>query len=129
VSPKVRVEYVGRAPLEGFRRPSAAGDPPDRGFRHRRHPAVRVASAPAVHFPRFHRRQGGSAAKFRCRKAGPTASAIPSADYASINATSEMSAASRSRGRYLENPRAVTYDTEGGARAICRSIRVAPAKC
>ena len=34
-----------------------------------------------------------------------------SADYASINATSEMSASSRSRGRYLENPRAVTYDT------------------
>ena len=36
------------------------------------------------------------------------------ADYASINATSEMSASSRSRGRYLNNPRAVTYDTEAG---------------
>ena len=38
-----------------------------------------------------------------------------SADYASINATSEMSASSRSRGRYRENPRAVTYDTEAGS--------------
>ena len=35
-----------------------------------------------------------------------------SADYASINATSEMSASSRSRGRALENPRAVSYENE-----------------
>ena len=35
-----------------------------------------------------------------------------SADYASINATSEMSASSRSRGRVLENPRAVSYENE-----------------
>ena len=33
-----------------------------------------------------------------------------SADYASINATSEMSASSRSRGRAAENPRAVSYE-------------------
>ena len=38
-----------------------------------------------------------------------------SADYASLSATSEMSASSRSRGRYLNNPRAVTYDTEAGS--------------
>ena len=31
---------------------------------------------------------------------------------ASINATSEMSASSRSRGRVLENPRAVSYETD-----------------
>jgi rare lipoprotein A len=37
-----------------------------------------------------------------------------SADYASINATSEMSASSRSRGRALENPRAVSYGNEAG---------------
>ena len=35
-----------------------------------------------------------------------------SADYASINATSEMSASSRSRGRAAENPRAVSYENE-----------------
>jgi rare lipoprotein A len=35
-----------------------------------------------------------------------------SADYASINATSEMSASSRSRGRALENRRAVSYETD-----------------
>ena len=33
------------------------------------------------------------------------------ADYASINATSEMSASSRSRGRSVENLRAVSYES------------------
>ena len=59
-----------------------------------------------------------------------------SADYASINATSEMSASSRSpRPAPLENPRAVSYETttsyapqpEFGL--CCRSIRAARAKC
>jgi rare lipoprotein A len=36
-----------------------------------------------------------------------------SADLASINATSEMSASSRSRGRALQNARAVSYDEDG----------------
>ena len=35
-----------------------------------------------------------------------------SADYASVNATSEMSASSRARGRAAENPRAVSYETD-----------------
>ena len=35
-----------------------------------------------------------------------------SADYASVNATSEMSARSRSRGRTIENPRAVSYEAD-----------------
>ena len=35
-----------------------------------------------------------------------------SADYASINATSEMSASSRSRGRSGENLRAVSYEND-----------------
>jgi rare lipoprotein A len=35
-----------------------------------------------------------------------------SADYASINATSEMSASSRSRGRVLNNPREVSYEND-----------------
>ncbi|MDU6836275.1 MAG: septal ring lytic transglycosylase RlpA family lipoprotein, partial [Bradyrhizobium sp.] len=36
-----------------------------------------------------------------------------SADLASIAATSEMSASSRTRGRSLDNPRAVSYDQNG----------------
>jgi rare lipoprotein A len=36
-----------------------------------------------------------------------------SADVASINATSEMSASSRSRGRALQNARQVSYDADG----------------
>ena len=43
-----------------------------------------------------------------------------SADYASINATSEMSASNR-RGRTLENPRAVSYENEAGYAAPSRS--------
>ena len=35
-----------------------------------------------------------------------------SADYASINATSEMSASSRSRGRAVQNSRAVSYEND-----------------
>jgi rare lipoprotein A len=35
-----------------------------------------------------------------------------SADYASINATSEMSSSSRSRGHVLENPRSVSYEND-----------------
>jgi rare lipoprotein A len=34
------------------------------------------------------------------------------ADYASLNATSEMSASSRSRGRATDNPRAVSYEND-----------------
>jgi rare lipoprotein A len=36
-----------------------------------------------------------------------------SADMASLGATSEMSASSRSRGRSLHNARAVSYDEDG----------------
>jgi rare lipoprotein A len=36
------------------------------------------------------------------------------ADHASINATSEMSASSRSRGRSVENARAVSYESNPG---------------
>ena len=35
-----------------------------------------------------------------------------SSDYASIDATSDMSASSRSRGRFIENPRAVAYEAD-----------------
>ena len=44
-----------------------------------------------------------------------------SAEYASINATSEMSTSNRTRGRALENPRAVSYENEAGYAATPRS--------
>jgi rare lipoprotein A len=43
------------------------------------------------------------------------------ADYASINATSEMSASSRSRGRAAENPRAVSYENDASYAAPSRA--------
>ena len=48
-----------------------------------------------------------------------------SADYASINATSEMSASSRSRGRSFENPRAVSYEADAPG-AVSPSAAYAP---
>ena len=44
-----------------------------------------------------------------------------SADHASINATSEMSASSRSRGRGAENLRAVSYENEANYAAPSRA--------
>ena len=61
-----------------------------------------------------------------------------SADQASINATSEMSASARMRpsGRVLENPRAVSYENDGRyaptsdrSRPMRRSIRADRANC
>ena len=73
---RVRVEYVGRAPLEGLRRPSAGGDA-----------AHRRAGAGAVgcdgRFGKTVRAGGrfagrhGSAARCRSRRAGRTRSATP----------------------------------------------------
>src|SRR3954454_10329173 len=109
---KVRVEYVGRAPLEGsddrqleatLRTGVPAPSPS----------MVRVASArPFV--PEF-----PSSTRGAIRGEVPTPEGRPynlgntSADLASINATSEMSASSRSRGRALQNARAVSYDEDG----------------
>src|SRR5277367_4136126 len=107
---RVRVEYVGRAPLEGSddRRLIATlrtGTPA---------PApslVRVASArPFVpEGPSSGRPIRGEVPMPEER---PYSLGNTSADYASINATSEMSASSRSRsaGRTLDNPREVTYE-------------------
>jgi rare lipoprotein A len=109
---RVRVEYVGRAPLEGSDdrqlmatlRTGLPAPAPS---------LVRVASArPFVP-------EGPSSGR-------PIRGEIPmpqdrpydlgntSADYASINATSEMSSASRARasGRALDNPRAVSYEED-----------------
>jgi rare lipoprotein A len=108
---KVRVEYVGRAPLEGsddrqliatLRTGEPAPSPS----------TVRVASArPFV--PELPSSGGRIRGEVPMPEGRPYSLGNSSADYASINATSEMSASSRSRGRALENPRAVSYDSEG----------------
>jgi rare lipoprotein A len=109
---RVRVEYVGRAPLEGsddrqlmatLRTGVPAPSPS----------TVRVASArPFVpELPSSGSRIRGEVPMPEGR---PYSLGNTSADYASINATSEMSASSRSRGRVVENPRSVSY--EGDAR-------------
>src|SRR5262249_18145216 len=107
---RVRVEYVGRAPLEGSDdrqllatlRTGVPAPPP---------PMARVAPArPFVpDFPSSGRPIRGEVPMPEGR---PYNLGNTSADYASINATSEMSASSRSRGRRLENPRAVSYEAD-----------------
>lgn len=109
---KVRVEYVGRAPLEGsddrqlmatLRTGVPAPSPS----------TVRVASArPFV--PELPSSAGRIRGDVPMPEGRPYSLGNSSADYASINATSEMSASSRSRGRARENPRAVSYENEAG---------------
>src|ERR1700676_347924 len=106
----VRVEYVGRAPLEG------SDDRQLLATLRTRVPApspsmVRVASArPFVPEIASNGR--------RIRGEVPVPDGRPynlgngSGCLASINATSEMSASARSRGRVLDNPRAVTYEND-----------------
>src|SRR5512138_306100 len=106
---RVRVEYVGRAPLEGtddrqlvatLRTGTPAPAPS----------TVRVAAArPFVpDLPSGGRPIRGDVPLPEGR---PYSLGNTSADYASINAT-EMSASSRSRGRATENPRAVSYEAD-----------------
>src|SRR6201997_3707555 len=106
---RVRVEYVGRAPLEGsddrqLMATLRTGVPaPAPSF-------VRVASArPFVpESPSYGRPIRGNVPMPADR---PYSLGNTSADQASINATSEMSASSRARssGRSLDNPRSVSY--------------------
>ncbi|NPU63997.1 septal ring lytic transglycosylase RlpA family protein [Bradyrhizobium sp. 83012] len=107
---KVRVEYVGRAPLEGsddtqLMATLRTGIPA---------PApslVRVASAkPFVPDMGASRPIRG---EIPLPEGRPYTLGNSSADMASINATSELSASSRTRGRSLDNPRAVSYDQAG----------------
>src|SRR5437879_613679 len=107
---RVRVEYVGRAPLEGsddrqlmatLRTGIPAPSPS----------TVRIASArPFV--PELPSSSGPIRGEVPMPDGRPYSLGNSSADYASINATSEMSASSRSRGRALENPRAVSYEND-----------------
>jgi len=106
----VRVEYVGRAPLEGsddrqllatLRTGVPAPSPS----------MVRVASArPFV--PEIASNGRPIRGEVPVPDGRPYNLGNGSADLASINATSEMSASARSRGRVLDNPRAVTYEND-----------------
>ena len=121
-SPRVRVEYVGRAPLEGsddrqlvatLRTGEPAPSPS----------TVRVASARP-----FVPEMSSSAAAIRGEvpmpEGRPYSLGNTSADLASINATSEMSASSRTRpaGRAIENPRAVSYENDARYAAGVRPV-------
>jgi rare lipoprotein A len=124
---RVRVEYVGRAPLEGsddrqlmatLRTGTPAPAPS----------LVRVASArPFVPEPAsFGKPMRG---EIPMPEGRPYDLGATSADQASIGATSEMSAASRarSRGRTPDNPRVVSYEADGGyAAASTPSSAYAP---
>jgi rare lipoprotein A len=127
---RVRVEYVGRAPLEGdddrqliatLRTGVPAPSPS----------LVRVASArPFVpEIPSSARRIRGEVPMPEGR---PYSLGNTSADMASINATSEMSASARARsaGRVLENPHAVTYEPDdryvSGARPVSAYAPIDP---
>src|SRR5437016_5118630 len=114
---RVRGEYVGRAPIEGsddrqliatLRTGVPAPSPS----------LLRVASAhPFVpDLPSHSRPIRGEVPMPEGR---PYNLGNSQADYASINATSELSAASRSRkaGRPLENPRAVSYENDNRYRS------------
>jgi rare lipoprotein A len=109
---RVRVEYVGRAPIEGsddltlmatLRTGTPAPAPS----------LVRVASAR----PFVPEMSAGPSRPVRgdipMPPDRPYSLGNTSADMASINATSEMSSSSRSRGRALQNSRAVSYDSDG----------------
>lgn len=107
---RVRVEYVGRAPLEGSDdrqlvatlRTGAPAPSPS---------LVRVASArPFV--PEISSSGRPIRGEVPLPEGRPYSLGNTSADQASISATSEMSASARPRssGRVLENPRAVSYE-------------------
>ena len=109
---KVRVEYVGRAPLEGsddrqlmatLRTGVPAPSPS----------MVRVASARPFVPELASSNRSAIRGEVPMPEGRPYSLGNTSADVASINATSEMSASSRSRGRALQNVRQVSYD-EGG---------------
>ena len=118
---RVRVEYVGRAPLEGsddrqlmatLRTGTPAPAPS----------LVRMASArPFVpESASFGKPMRGDVPMPEGR---PYDLGSTSADQASIGATSEMSASSRGRssGRRLDNPRAVSYEADGSYAATSAS--------
>src|ERR1700710_581773 len=107
---RVRVEYVGPAPLEGsddrqliatLRTGQPAPSPS----------SVRIASArPFV--PEVPVSGGRTRGDIPMPEGRPYSLGNTSADMASLNGTSEMSASSRSRAPAPENPRAVSYEND-----------------
>ncbi len=110
---RVRVEYVARAPLEGsddrqLMATLRTGEPaPSPSL-------VRVASAHSF-IPEISSSARPIRGEVPMPEGRPYSLGNSSADMASINATSEMSASSRVRSgsRILQNPRAVSYDNDG----------------
>jgi len=119
---RVRVEYVGRAPLEGSDdnqlmatlRTGAPAPSPS---------LVRVASARSF-VPEIPSRARAIRGEVPMPEGRPYSLGNSSADLASINATSEMSASARPRpgSRALENPRAVSYESDGRYAPELRSV-------
>jgi rare lipoprotein A len=107
---RVRVEYVGRAPLEGSDdrqliatlRTGVPAPPPS---------AVRIASAKSF-VPEILPAAGRIHGEVPLPEGRPYGLSNTAADYASINATPEISASSRSPGRPSRNPRAVAYEAD-----------------
>jgi rare lipoprotein A len=105
---RVRVEYVGRAPLEGsddrqlmatLRTGVPAPSPS----------LVRVAAARSF-VPEIPSNARPIRGEVPMPEGRPYSLGNTSADLASMSATSELSARARSGGRILENPRAVAYE-------------------
>src|SRR6266850_2151440 len=119
---RVRVEYVARAPLEGsddrqLLATLRTGEPaPSPSL-------VRVASAHSF-VPEISSSARPIRGEVPMPEGRPYSLGNTSADMASINATSEMSASSRVRSgsRILQNPRAVSYDNDGAYAPDPRSV-------
>jgi rare lipoprotein A len=120
---RVRVEYVGRAPLEGsddnqliatLRTGVPAPSPS----------LVRVASARSFVPEMPSSSRGAIRGEIPMPEGRPYSLGNTSADQASINATSEMSASARTRSsvRFPDNPRAVSYDSDGNYAPSMRSV-------
>src|SRR3982075_3826680 len=110
---RVRVEYVGRAPLEGsddrqLLATLRTGEPaPSPSL-------VRIASTRAF-VPEISSSARPIRGEVPMPEGRPYSLGNTSADMASMSATSEMSASSRvrSRGRIIDNPHAVSYENDG----------------
>ena len=118
---RVRVEYVGRAPLEGsddrqLLATLRTGEPAPSPS------TVRVASARSF-VPEISSSAGRIRGEVPMPEGRPYSLGNTSADYASVNATSEMSASSRSHRRTAENPRAVSYENDAHYAAPSQSYR------
>src|SRR3984885_7382231 len=120
---RVRVEYVGRAPLEGsddrqliatLRTGVPAPSPS----------LVRVASARSFVPAMPSSGRGAIRGEVPMPEGRPYSLGNPSADQASINATSEMSSSARTRSslRIPDNRRAVSYDSDGNYTPSMRSV-------